>query len=350
MRAAWYGNPTPVGASCARDGALSTGTLGGRLVLTKGNMSVQLGLTNSHVLLNKSTFDQERGPFPPSPALGQLSICCPSEEDYKIDSKSREIELRDATQKANMLTGGDDSVAVGNPSLEFWINRRNMHKSEMDLVTTADRKVGSIFAASGHITTPNPQYTGDLHNDWGLDWGLVRMAPSRNVSTFVESVPPPGTIFEKFEHIDSWCSIDANRTLPVRKYGRTTGWTRGKISLLASAVVWNDKVPNLKDGPTAVKITFPEKRYGERAVYCHCIANVEDKDAGFKFLSPGDSGSLVLYNGKPPQGGQIAVVGLGFGDNFASCASYMMPIDLVMRNIEQVTGGRVTYPVYRGNV
>jgi hypothetical protein len=64
-----------------------------------------------------------------------------------------------------------------------------------------------------------------------------------------------------------------------------------------------------------------------------------------KFLSPGDSGSVVLL--KEP-GEKAVVVGLGYAANRVTMVSYVMPIDFVQKDIEHVTGCRMTEPVYGG--
>lgn len=67
---------------------------------------------------------------------------------------------------------------------------------------------------------------------------------------------------------------------------------------------------------------------------------------GERFLKPGDSGSLVLLN--DPSGLQGTVIGIGCGGNTSNGLSYMIPIDLVVKGIEEVTQGRVVNPVYGG--
>lgn len=43
------------------------------------------------------------------------------------------------------------------------------------------------------------------------------------------------------------------------------------------------------------------------------------------------------------------IVGLGFASNKATMISYMVPFDLMVRDIEMVTGRRVVEPVWEGD-
>lgn len=46
----------------------------------------------------------------------------------------------------------------------------------------------------------------------------------------------------------------------------------------------------------------------------------------------------------------VAVVGLGFASYSALFASYMIPMDLVIEDIEEVTRAKVVRPLYAGKV
>jgi hypothetical protein len=125
--------------------------------------------------------------------------------------------------------------------------------------------------------------------------------------------------------------IHANRAYHVTKFGRTTSWTTGKVSTIASFLrLRNDEdsvVPiALRDRPNDVVLAFG------------ILSNSKGKD----FLEGGDSSSAVLLN---ERGIKATAIGLGFSGNLATRVCYMCPLSLVIRDIEHVTGAKVVEPV-----
>ena len=98
-------------------------------------------------------------------------------------------------------------------------------------------------------------------------------------------------------------------------------------------------------------------RFGERddtrpgeifaPVLCHAIVPLRTAEPAF--IQGGDSGSWILHNINQA-GAQATVVGLGMGGNQATKVAYMCPIDLIITDIESLTGGTVTYPADVGEV
>ncbi|KAF2108556.1 hypothetical protein BDV96DRAFT_652807 [Lophiotrema nucula] len=353
----WYENPVGVGSSCGIAGSESSGTLGGRFVLTKDNIALEMGLTSANVLLRGSTFDMTTGPFRPSTSLSTVKVVSPSEQDHAREVKARETLLDSATNEAAMYTGGNDAVALGTHFQSF-VDKKNMYQRRRDEANAADCHLGSVYASSGQITTPNPQYEGALRDNWALDWALVKMTPSKTIASHVRHVPSSAR-FQSFDKISKWYSISADVSHNVRKFGRSTGWTTGRVNLLQSAmkldggdsVDWySNEPPLLGEGSTVDKVTFSKGGFGGQVVHCHSVVDTRDWKTHHRFLRPGDSGSLVLYDGNLDEDGVVAVVGLSVGENDASRASYMTPIDLVIGHIEEVTGGTVTYPRKGGRI
>lgn len=66
-------------------------------------------------------------------------------------------------------------------------------------------------------------------------------------------------------------------------------------------------------------------------------------------MEPGDSGSFVLLDQASNLPG-VSVIGLGFAANDTPLASYMIPMDLVVEDIERATGAKVIKPQYAGKV
>ncbi|KAF2000647.1 hypothetical protein P154DRAFT_522260, partial [Amniculicola lignicola CBS 123094] len=87
-------------------------------------------------------------------------------------------------------------------------------------------------------------------------------------------------------------------------------------------------------------------QYGSQALYCFPIITKNHR----KFLEKGDFGAFIMLKGSCPDEYDGVVVGLGFARNKLTKASYMMPMDLVMKSIEKTTDCKVLEPVYVGEV
>jgi hypothetical protein len=124
--------------------------------------------------------------------------------------------------------------------------------------------------------------------------------------------------------------VDPCRIHEVVKYGRTSGWSTGKISAIGSYL-------NLRNDTNSVVPTEFREHPGDIVLAIGILTNRSDKE----FIQPGDSGSVVLLN---ESGVQAAAVGLGFAANEATNMSYMTPMGLVIRDIESITGAKVVQP------
>jgi hypothetical protein len=124
--------------------------------------------------------------------------------------------------------------------------------------------------------------------------------------------------------------VDPCRIHEVVEYGRTSGWSTGKISAIGSYL-------NLRNDTNSVVPTEFREHPGDIVLAIGILTNRSDKE----FIQPGDSGSVVLLN---ESGVQAAAVGLGFAANEATNMSYMTPMGLVIRDIESITGAKVVQP------
>jgi hypothetical protein len=162
---------------------------------------------------------------------------------------------------------------------------------------------------------------------WDMDWCLLTVSSGRALST---SLPPTnnGVNLPLGLNVSRWSAIDPYKNYDVAKRGRTTGWTKGVITAVASLL-------------NNVVCMETETGHGKPTL-CHAILNSAGKD----FAWGGDSGSLVLLDEKVPQHKSSAtIVGLLCGFNQFSRVAYMIPMDLLIEDIERVTGGKVVSPV-----
>jgi hypothetical protein len=157
-----------------------------------------------------------------------------------------------------------------------------------------------------------------------------------DISNRVHNVP--GNHIPAQTEVTQYCSFPNDVNFDVVKRGRTTNWTKGKLTLIPSVIRLQNRLPELEI-PTNVEVLFKDK-WGNEAVQVHSIIGSK-KDP--QFIQPGDSGSFVLLD-SPTNIPGTSVIGLGFAGNHASLASYMIPMDLVVEDIERVTGGRVVEP------
>lgn len=126
--------------------------------------------------------------------------------------------------------------------------------------------------------------------------------------------------------ISTWTSdipLDTN----VSKVGRSTGWTDGRINGIRT-----DLRVRRREGNQEWDI------YGRVRAWMIPTSS----KSSTKFASPGDSGAWIL---KPGEGTQDpSVIGLFFCSQDASGFSYFIPFDLVVNDLERVTGAKVIFP------
>ncbi|KAF2109328.1 hypothetical protein BDV96DRAFT_605039 [Lophiotrema nucula] len=354
LREAYYDCPLSMGTSCGTSGSTSSGTLGGRIKLQKGGSIHELGLTNFHVL--KDAFKDQgsiSGPFHPDPAQLYETVVSPSDRDHR---SALEL-LLDAQDKFHQTFGHllalepecfstldlDDGQKFD--QVRAVSTREQSLERALDRVCQARHDDCRIYAASGFRTRNIPP------NNWALDWCLFKVGPltgllPETISCQADWVPSIARHLCDEDKVTQYCKISANEHYQVMKRGRTSGWTRGTISAIDSTIRMETRPedPKLKL-PTNQQVRFKEK-FGDELVSVHAIVGTKSTEP---FLYPGDSGSLVLLDQASNIPG-VSIVGLACSGNVYTLASYMIPMDVVVADIEEVTGGQVIEPEYKGEV
>ncbi|KAH8730967.1 hypothetical protein GQ44DRAFT_823101 [Phaeosphaeriaceae sp. PMI808] len=306
----FYGEEFSMGTSCALANSNGSGTLGGRITLKKDSATLELGITNYHIF--RSAFPvSTSGPFHPLPENSYGIAVCPSDLDHAFVVQALEKQANKGHRPQNL-------------------------KPYLEAIKRHDRSSG-IYAASGIRSYQNP--CTDKGGLWALDWCLIRRN-QRGFSYELQEVPE-SAYAKSGQEARHYCTISSSKNYSVLKRGRTTGWTKGTISAIASTLRLQEKgIP----GPTVP--TNQEISLARQIVFVHGVIGTHEKP---KFMKPGDSGCLVLLDEASNIPG-VPIVGLGFAANDNTHASYMMPMDLVVEDIERVTGGKVEEPSYGGEL
>jgi hypothetical protein len=342
MKMLAYEDPklVPMGASCGRhwkiaekaakahvgkDNKLSlgSGTLGG-LVKLEG-FTQQFGLSNRHVFIEDG--DQE------GPEKERAPVVAPSNADYgkslkRLEAKIRNLSLR-PLKNIHML---------------------QFNEEEKSKIKGFDRDIGRVYASSTQGAIPNPEMEENLRENWVSDWCLVELDRKKEIEAMTPMTYPDGPPAEVIEYQ----TIVPSELYNVMKFGKATGKTNGIVSAAMSrareASLPQDTIRNNSIAE------YREEEAGYTGIHefrlCHAIRHC---NSALNFMEEGDSGCFVLLDpdaNKTPEGSNglkpAPVVGLGFGYNKVTGSAYMMPMDLVVKDIKDVTGKRVTHPVNGG--
>ncbi|KAF2733702.1 hypothetical protein EJ04DRAFT_524237 [Polyplosphaeria fusca] len=332
-------NEPNMGTSCGREGSKHSGTLGGAVQLKKNGKTYNLGLTNCHVLLDDTDINLKKR-LPPSPHLRRMKVMSPSDEDHSFVWKQRRAKLREVHRDHLQYSREWGEIPERQGIID---DLRGYEDSAWQSLAKAKdfrdkREIGTIYAVSGYKTCALEGIT----DDYALDWGLIELNSHSKICNIVpdfsgDRTVPPGT------QINTWTPIGIKSQYRVAKRGRTSLWTTGKINTLPSTLncfYLGPENPTNMAQDTIKNIPFDKER-----VVTYCI--IEDKEKKEKeFLKSGDSGSLALLaplNDSDP-GPPGAIVGLCFASNLSTGAAYMTSMEMVVKNIEDVTGGTVTMP------
>jgi hypothetical protein len=216
-------------------------------------------------------------------------------------------------------------------------------EAEYENIEKMPRQIGMTQAGSGLRTEYFPKYaTGQGSSSKGkevvtfrtlLDWALVQItdANKRNLVDQMPNVRPPtlhSTNLVPQQWCDSWSTFDVEKEeVYGAKYGRTTGWTLGKIN--AALLYINPKEDKDISGVYGLGMDEPARCFG--------VANRKSSE---DFLWKGDSGSVFVHDGSG------AWLGLLYG--LSPCGlGYMIPMDIIVTDIKKVTGCQVREPVYK---
>ncbi|PSN64905.1 hypothetical protein BS50DRAFT_635746 [Corynespora cassiicola Philippines] len=361
VRENFYEDDMDMGTSCSTSQSNASGTLGGRIQLKTKSSVLDLGLTAYHVL--KDGFCEREdfsGPFPPDDNLSYGKVVSPSDGDHTttlsyLQEKLQEQRVKEASY--NYLDYITSDQITSNES--SWLSKLQHQKAiymiraleaSVTIANGCDREVGQIFSASGFTTRDNPRFEGlpgssNQHKDWALDWCLFHVG--KPISCELKDVPSTAHNILGTQNnparVTQYCTIDPNKNYKVMKRGRTSGWTQGTISK-ADSIICTKAFPKPKT-PTNVRRNFEDGRFG-KFVSVHTILH---ESFTKPFLEPGDSGSFVLLD-EPSNNNDVTVAGLAFAADNYVCASYMIPFDLIVEDIEEVTGGKVIEPRCAGTV
>lgn len=217
-------------------------------------------------------------------------------------------------------------------------------QGQIDMVKSFKTLFGRLYASSGYRTKSSPRFssviksgkptarkpvTGEPTYNYFLDWCLLEIAPTRtmdNVLTFHDQ--PEWFKLAPGEPMNEWTTLDSpshhidKEDLQVFKLGGTTGSTQGIINPVPEVINPDSQIGK------AGGLTDKNIRH---AFTIHPV------DKGELFSKDGDSGSIVMEM----ETGRW--LGLLFGQNEMH-DSLMIPIDVVLRDIEMVTGLTVVEP------
>jgi hypothetical protein len=342
-----------MGDSCAPKGSTSSCTLGGKIRLKDGAHELEMGLTNCQGLLDES---KQAVTIRYGETDSPREIVSISDEDHAYvqtelqkSIKEEQTILREQNEKLKSSEEGSRThhstlVAISEAEQEIKYLERHLEKTK-----TFSRNIGTVFADSGFRIRNNPiianpsQFLEETPRSerWLLDWGLIQINSSKTVSSKLQSVPLgdedskklPKTYLSTDFDVTEYATISPDDHLDVMKRGRTTVWTHGVMSAI--------KGIQRRITPTLARDTIEEFKN----VACYSI--IAQPNPQYEFIEPGDSGCFVLLNEKSNPG---VIIGLGFANNPSVYASYMLPMDLVVLDIEESTGMEVLEPKYAGVV
>jgi hypothetical protein len=366
----------------------SAGTFGGPMLLRNPVTSTELklGISNHHVLAHHLG---GAGPFtkfePP------IKVQSPSDKDYKAYVEVLDGQITAQTEQIDYRPSEKDALEKELDEMKLQLANKK----------SFNRHVGEVYASSGYRSALKNDIDGtQIADPWALDWSLTTIE-QRATHTAVQS---PDS--NNWMHVTEYCKIDPNQGYRVFKKGRTSGVTAGFIS--ATQAMMRVIAPEPENGSTAPARTL--QAYPGHQVRCHVL--IPDL-AGRKmdeFIQFGDSGSLVLLDPKnfalkvenkdrtpihlptqeptsadweapwndsnlsvstePKRDGEqkseksltdpeakkgkgqqhALIAGLAFGGHDYALLSYMMPMDLVINDIERVTHLKVIEPKAYGLV
>jgi len=346
VRDIFYNRRLSMGTSCTTSGSDCSGTLGGWIRLKKES-TLDLGLTNYHVLRNGLPQDNPSEPFPPIQGFSYGDVVSPSNNDHKNATNLLEKEIRHLKAEYESLESLLDNISRDDPIWEKQFRIKDNMENTLDSLRNQlkyaedySREAGPIYSASGFRTRKGRAI------DWCLFWVKQPCLISRTLQ--IHGMPSNlGYISSQdgSEALTRYYSISPDKNYEVAKRGRTSGWTGGTLSAIDTTICLSGKHLH-KRIPTTQYIEFKDK-FGGKAVCVHTITSTTAEP----FIGRGDSGAFVLLNESLDSTGKgLAIIGMGFAANDGNLASYMMPFDVLVEDIEDVTGGKVIEPRFAGKL
>ncbi|KAF2439730.1 hypothetical protein P171DRAFT_395639 [Karstenula rhodostoma CBS 690.94] len=342
-----YERSVPMGSSIGQaDLEDHSGTAGGMVRLSNGR---SYALTNHHVVRNKdldeilsSSSAAQLALKPNTPGFNMQNhrLTCPSNDDNATLTE----QLKSYQQQWESQTGGLAAQQLAKT------------KAELKEAGTFDRTFAAVCASSGLRSVRSERFssdpkTGQVAAETGkpllrflLDWSLLTFHPQRGMTNELplrQQNNPPGAQNKTLlsgKVCSQWTVLNNPKChilrdeVNVGKFGRTTGFTYGQINAIPTII--DPVVGGKQYKSTAEAYVFTVEDCG------HAMSFVGHTSA--PVVKSGDSGSAVLH---APSGDWI---GLLFGSTSTGAALFT-PIDLVLRDIETVSGLNVVEPAFNPN-
>lgn len=252
-------------------------------------------------------------------------------------------------RKSLLLKKEEDGTLRPNEKLEF--------DHLQDAFRRYDDDVGTIYTSSGTESIVNKRMEDEFCGTWESDWCLIQLD---NKKTLRDKTP-----FQPLAKVTTYQRISPFEHYDVQKFGKTTGTTIGTVS---AAISWHrkegEKLGQLPDpskrpsvaiygrsgSPVKRKRDLEDTRPSNQTRICHTIRS---RRASQNFMEKGDSGCFILLDAAAGEVTEKAisapVIGLGFAKNEVTTTAYMMPFDLVVEDIKNVTGKKVVQPRLDGD-
>jgi hypothetical protein len=331
-KANFSGNLT-TGVSFSTKAAKGTGTLGGLMEVAIGGDTLKFALTNYHVVFSDSTTHTKA--LPPHEVLSwkkPIIAVSPSDSDTRSlrhslcrEIRKLQIDIHDPTLKERATF--DQRTR---DRLDRLRKDRDGLREDLSSINSYDRAVGTVYAASGTRDKDVEPISSKTGFAFDMDWALVLLLGAQSLSAEIPT-PPPHLNISRGAEISCWKRIEPETNYRIAKVGRSSRWTRGTINAAQSCIHIKNKTTSLAQvfgGSLAFTLVSYER--------------------GEMVISPGDSGSLILLDARE-DGGTAAAVGVGFSGNEGSGVSYMTSLQMIIDDIEEVTGGKVTFPELAGD-
>jgi hypothetical protein len=368
-----YARDVQMGSSMGVHEPANSGTVSAVIRLRDANgEETNCALTNHHVVatLEGKSIINERIPAGQFlgldheiSRLGLVKIVAPSHLDH---NRFLEYKTMEKKEHDEALANFQNQYLPG-----YTLAQRNVITTDSDWVvlnSNPDRLLGTVLASSGFRVCKNTDYTlaetatfskvAHVPNyafrhkdgtmppslaekingrtiDFGLNWAVIKLAENRTLS---DRTPQrsSGVKVPTGAQVGRYAHIRHNMSYNVAKKGRTTGWTYGKVSEIGSLL-------NLRPADTTSVIPVDlAERFGHTNGIMLAFGVIDDRKRE-EFMLSGDSGSCVLLN---ESNQKATIVGLLYASNEHTHVSYMIPFDLVVRDIEYVTGQTVVQPEF----
>jgi hypothetical protein len=364
-----YGVEAFPGCSVGQHGRTEAGTLGTFIQMDADN--AYYGITNWHVIFGKDSTTKAghdaSTPIAPSSHIARhrkVLVKSPADTDHKKLATRYTEDIEDCIRvlQDEMKNGASSRVCTK------LLSKIEKYADIRARTQVADRTLGAVIAGSGKRTCDHhnsnaqeirtwskvmdseqlrsrpggPTLASQIGNvqtlQWYLDWALIDVEPPRIADLALGSTPPRVHIRGEAQ-ATQYVRINPHQAYAVAKKGRTTAWTTGTISQIAS-------VMNLRYNMSSVIPVDLSHKSGTVALAWGIVPDNRHQD----FLAGGDSGSVILLNNKNIKNTSAKIVGLGFASNTVTMVSYMQPMDLVVADVERVTGRTWAFPTYGGLV